>query len=221
MAFWQTPSPKCVVLIVGGEAFASAAGLGLSADAIAEAPSRTWRPLPVSPTLVDPQEGFAGFFSDSPPRELTVTDLAPPAVPFGRGHGAGTTAGHRALPTPAQHGLQTMPAMDEPFATAGVIADRSRRRQDCARDCRRERQERACDALYNDNESEAISREYVKAESDLASAARDANAQIRNSNEGMFVTALVGVLDYATGRLEYVNAGHNPPPLRQRNGDCL
>lgn len=111
------------MLIVGGKAFASTAGLGLSTDAIAEAPSRTWCPLPVSPALVDPQEGFAGFFSDSPPRELTVTDLAPPAAPFGRGHGARTAAGYRALPTPAQQGLRTMPAVGEPLATAGVIAD--------------------------------------------------------------------------------------------------
>jgi sigma-B regulation protein RsbU (phosphoserine phosphatase) len=30
----------------------------------------------------------------------------------------------------------------------------------------------------------------------------------------MFVTAWVGLLDYGTGHVDYVNAGHNPPLLR-------
>lgn len=55
-----------------------------------------------------------------------------------------------------------------------------------------------------------------------ARAVRDANVQICDSNEtGMFVTSWICVLDYVTGRLEYVNAGHNPPLLRQSNGDHL
>ena len=46
----------------------------------------------------------------------------------------------------------------------------------------------------------------------------------------MFVTAWVGVLDYATGHVDYVNAGHNPPLLwrdgswewlRERSGMVL
>jgi len=39
-----------------------------------------------------------------------------------------------------------------------------------------------------------------------------ANHQLCLGNDaGMFVTALVCILDYETGHVEYVNAGHNPP----------
>jgi sigma-B regulation protein RsbU (phosphoserine phosphatase) len=40
------------------------------------------------------------------------------------------------------------------------------------------------------------------------------NHQLCLANEaGMFVTALIATLDYETGHVEYVNAGHNPPLL--------
>ncbi len=47
---------------------------------------------------------------------------------------------------------------------------------------------------------------------DLVHAVQIANSQLCKSNEsGMFVTAFIGILHYKSGRMEYVNAGHNPP----------
>ncbi|MBQ7497947.1 MAG: SpoIIE family protein phosphatase, partial [Selenomonas sp.] len=45
------------------------------------------------------------------------------------------------------------------------------------------------------------------------------NALIRSNKENMFVTVFCGVLDTVTGEFAYVNAGHNPPVLRQQ-GKC-
>lgn len=46
-----------------------------------------------------------------------------------------------------------------------------------------------------------------------------ANAKLCQGNEAeMFVTAWMGILDLKTGLLQYANAGHNPPALRERNG---
>ncbi|MCQ2399730.1 MAG: SpoIIE family protein phosphatase, partial [Clostridia bacterium] len=44
-----------------------------------------------------------------------------------------------------------------------------------------------------------------------------ANRELSINNEkGMFVTAWLGILDYKTGEVEYVNAGHNPPMVYRR-----
>jgi sigma-B regulation protein RsbU (phosphoserine phosphatase) len=40
------------------------------------------------------------------------------------------------------------------------------------------------------------------------------NSQLCDGNDAdMFVTAWIGSLDYTSGHIEYVNAGHNPPLL--------
>lgn len=46
-----------------------------------------------------------------------------------------------------------------------------------------------------------------------------ANDQLcENNGEGLFVTAFMGLLDLNTGDFTYVNAGHNAPLLRRKNG---
>lgn len=62
-------------------------------------------------------------------------------------------------------------------------------------------------------------RDYLQSGMDVGEAMDEANRQLCDGNdENMFVTAWVGVLDYANGHIEYVNAGHNPPLLWQREG---
>ena len=75
-------------------------------------------------------------------------------------------------------------------------------------------------------------RDYVGSGMELGEAVTEANRQLCDGNNaGMFVTAWVGVLDYGTGHVDYVNAGHNPPLLwdykngwqwmRKRSGPML
>ena len=46
-----------------------------------------------------------------------------------------------------------------------------------------------------------------------------ANEKLCENNEsGMFVTAWMGILDLETGRLQFANAGHNPPVLKRADG---
>lgn len=46
-----------------------------------------------------------------------------------------------------------------------------------------------------------------------------ANEKLCESNDaGMFVTAWMGVLDTVTGKVEFANAGHNPPLVRHADG---
>lgn len=45
------------------------------------------------------------------------------------------------------------------------------------------------------------------------------NRMLCDGNDaGMFVTAWTGVLELSTGKLTYVNAGHNPPLLKKKDG---
>lgn len=54
---------------------------------------------------------------------------------------------------------------------------------------------------------------------DLSEAFSRANEELCQSNDaGMFVTVWMGKLDLQTGRLEYVNAGHNPPLIYNEEG---
>ena len=46
-----------------------------------------------------------------------------------------------------------------------------------------------------------------------------ANEKLCENNEsGMFVTAWMGILDLTTGKIEFANAGHNPPLLKRADG---
>lgn len=44
---------------------------------------------------------------------------------------------------------------------------------------------------------------------------------IRSSNDSLFVTLLVGIMDVETGLITYANAGHNPPFLKKKNTASL
>ena len=47
-----------------------------------------------------------------------------------------------------------------------------------------------------------------------------ANEKLCENNEsGMFVTAWMGILDMTTGKLQFANAGHNPPLLKKADGE--
>ncbi|MDR2471728.1 MAG: SpoIIE family protein phosphatase, partial [Treponema sp.] len=62
--------------------------------------------------------------------------------------------------------------------------------------------------------TKALLRNHLQGGEDPGKALEKTNRQLCQSNsEGMFVTLWLGVLDTASGRLEYINAGHNPPLL--------
>ena len=62
-------------------------------------------------------------------------------------------------------------------------------------------------------------RAMLEADPDLASLTSNLNRQLWRTTDPMrYSTLFLGVLDPATGRLEYVNAGHNPPVLVRTHG---
>lgn len=53
---------------------------------------------------------------------------------------------------------------------------------------------------------------------DAASVIFEANNSLcQNNDAGMFVTAWFGILDFSTGHVVFVNAGHNPPLVGRKN----
>lgn len=62
--------------------------------------------------------------------------------------------------------------------------------------------------------ADTLLRDYLSSGMEPGEAVENANRQLCDGNDAaMFVTVWVGVLDYATGHVDYVNAGHNPPLL--------
>lgn len=58
--------------------------------------------------------------------------------------------------------------------------------------------------------------DYMASGMELGEAIENANHQLCDNNDaGMFVTVFAGILDYTTGHVVFVNAGHNPPLLWQ------
>ncbi len=62
-------------------------------------------------------------------------------------------------------------------------------------------------------------RSYIRSEETLGKAVTMANKAICKENKGkMFITLWGGILDLATGNLEFTNAGHLPPLIKNGNG---
>ena len=65
--------------------------------------------------------------------------------------------------------------------------------------------------------AKTLLRDYMRSGIALGEAVENANRQLCDGNDaGMFVTAFVGVLEYPSGHVTFVNAGHNPPLLWQQ-----
>lgn len=67
--------------------------------------------------------------------------------------------------------------------------------------------------------AKTLLKNHITSEEDICTAVEKANSQLKEGNTQMlFVTAFIGVLDIPSGRLEWVNAGHNPPLLCRKEG---
>ena len=67
--------------------------------------------------------------------------------------------------------------------------------------------------------SKTLLRNLAESGRDIAEVFTEANNGLCENNDAeMFVTAWLGSLDLRSGLLEYVNAGHNPPLLREKDG---
>ena len=66
--------------------------------------------------------------------------------------------------------------------------------------------------------SKTLLKDIVLSGKSPAEAFEIANAElVENNDNGMFVTAWMGIYDSRTGILEFANAGHNPPVLKRRD----
>ena len=64
--------------------------------------------------------------------------------------------------------------------------------------------------------AKALIRDRLQSSMEPGTAVTITNTQLCDGNDAdMFVTAWIGMLDYTSGHIEYVNAGHNPPLLMQ------
>ena len=66
--------------------------------------------------------------------------------------------------------------------------------------------------------TQTLIKNYAKLKFDPQKVLAEANNQLSESNEGMTVTAFLGILDLAGGTFTYVNAGHVPPLLKHAGG---
>lgn len=71
-----------------------------------------------------------------------------------------------------------------------------------------------------------IAKTLIKNQAQLGLAVNDVftvvNQMLCEGNDaGLFVTAWMGILDLHDGKLVYANAGHNPPLLKQKNGEYI
>lgn len=67
--------------------------------------------------------------------------------------------------------------------------------------------------------TKALIRSRAADQADCAAILAHVNDQVESSQDGgIFVTVFLGVLDLATGGLQYANAGHNPPYVLRKGG---
>ena len=69
--------------------------------------------------------------------------------------------------------------------------------------------------------AKTIIKDTILSERDLSTAITKVNAELsRHNPANMFLTAWIGILDFETGIVEFVNAGHNPPiAVKKKSGE--
>lgn len=68
--------------------------------------------------------------------------------------------------------------------------------------------------------AKALLKDKVANGMEISEAFEKVNEQLYGNNEAeMFITAWMGILDVKTGEMEFVNAGHNPPFIKKKDGE--